>query len=253
MAPDPAPESEGVAVRSILLALAVAWLCCGPARAAAGSIVFLAGTHHTMPLSRFDEALLVEGIVKDVGEAIAQRLDRQARFIAVPPRRVPLMLKAGDADGICYILPQWVDGDYNWTRPIIPGHGVLVARAGTPIAAGIGALAGVTIGTVAAYRYDSFDKALGKRFQRDDAPAMESNVQKLLAGRMDYAIMEKMTFDYLMRGQDKPALRADLEFDPIRARCAFSRKSAIPFAQVEQAVKSLAEDGSFDRILARYR
>ena len=240
-------------MRRAFLSILLATSCFGSAFAAEAEVVFLAGAHHTMPLSQFDQGVLSTGIVKDIGEAIAQRLGRRARFVTVPPRRVAGMLQAGAADSVCFVMPGWIDGDFRWTQPLIPVHGVLVARTNAPAVRRIADLAGKPIGTVAAYRYTSFEAGLGKQFVRDDAPFMANNVQKLLAGRMQYAIMEKMTYDYLMRGAQKPPLRADLEFDPVRAQCAFSRKSAISFAKVEQAVKGLLADGTIEKILARYR
>jgi len=217
------------------------------------AIVFIAATNHTMPLSEFQDSVMTGGILKDLGDAIAQRLGRRARYLSLPPKRVPLYLANGSADGVCYIRPQWVDGDFNWTCALIPATGVLAARTDAPVAHGFADVAGKPIGTVAAYRYTNFEKALGAHFQRDDAPSQDSNVNKLLAGRMQYAILEKITYDFLARFGAKPAIRVDMEFEPIKAQCAFSKRSTIPFAEVDKAVNSLLDDGSVERILAKYR
>ena len=82
---------------------------------------------------------------------------------------------------------------------------------------------------------------------------MELNISKIQHGRMQYAIMGRMTAEYLMRAEPQHKLRIDFEFDPFKAQCAFSRKSAIPFDDVQRAIGSLVSDGSIDRLLHRYR
>jgi ABC-type amino acid transport substrate-binding protein len=206
-----------------------------------------------MPLSRFEQGTLSGGILKDLGDALAQRLGRSARYLSVPPKRVPLMLQNGEADAVCYILPAWVPGTYHWSSPLLPGSGVLVARAEAAPVKTLAQLAGKPVGTVAGYRYKNFEAALGARFMRDDAPFMINNWQKLQAGRMQYAIMERMTVDYLLRENPAAKVRVDLEFEPIKANCAFSLKSRVPFAEADKAINAMLADGSIERILAQYR
>ncbi len=230
-------------------------LCCGMpgAFAAGGDIVFIAATNHTMPLSQFEQGRMTGGILKDLGDRIAKRLGRRAVYVSVPPKRVPLLLASGEADSVCYIMPQWIEGQFRWSRPLIPGSGVLVARSDAPVITALPQLADKKIGTVLGYRYQNFEAVLGKHFAREDAPVMSNNMQKLLAGRMQYAIMEKMTVDYLLRSGANPNVRVDLEFEHIKAHCAFSLKSRVKFAQANRAINSLIDDGTVERILTQYR
>ena len=223
------------------------------AEASADEIVFIAATNHAMPFSQFQDGALTDGLIKDLGEAIGQRLGRQVRFFSVPSKRVPLALANGEADGLCFSIPHWIDGNFNWSKPFLSTSSVLVARAGSPVIKSFDALAGIAVGTVAGYRHPEMEAALGNRFVREYAPFMESNFRKLEAGRMQYAIVEKLSFNYLTRFLPKHAIRIDLEFDRIQARCAFSPKSAIPFADTSRAINSLIDDGSVERMLARYR
>jgi polar amino acid transport system substrate-binding protein len=130
---------------------------------------------------------------------------------------------------------------------------VLVARADAPVVTSLPDLADKRVGTVLGYRYHNFDEVLGNHFAREDAPMMASNMNKLQAGRMQYAIMEKMTVQYLMRSNAHANMRVDLEFEPIKAHCAFSLKSNVKFADANRAINSLIDDGSVERILAQYR
>jgi hypothetical protein len=56
-----------------------------------------------------------------------------------------------------------------------------------------------------------------------------------------------------MRTDPAHKMRIDFEFDPFKAQCAFSPKSAIPFGDIQHAIGSLLSDGSVDRLMRRYR
>ncbi|MES2148886.1 MAG: transporter substrate-binding domain-containing protein [Pseudomonadota bacterium] len=235
-----------------LLALAISMLCAG-AGAGQAEIVFIAPTNHSMPLAGFDNGTLSAGIIKDLGDAIALGLGRKARYVNVPSRRVSRFLSSGQADGLCYVLPHWIPGQFDWSAPLVANASVIVARSDAPAVAAFGQLADRAVGTVSGYDYPQLDAALGARFVRDDAPSMDLMLRKLLAGRSQYAVVDKATLDYHVRADAASRLRVDLVFGQYMARCAFSRQSQVPFAQVEHVIQGLLDDGSVQRILLRYR
>ncbi|WP_162246544.1 MULTISPECIES: ABC transporter substrate-binding protein [unclassified Duganella] len=218
-----------------------------------GEMVFIAATNHNMPLSRFQDGDLADGLLKDLGDSIAQRMGLQARYLSVPAKRVSEYLVSGRADGVCYVLPRWLPGPFNWSQPLMPDSGVLVSRPEAPPVRALSDLANKPVGTVLGYSYSMIDAALGRAFVREDAPSMELNISKIQHGRMQYAIMGRMTAEYLMHSEPQHKLRIDFEFDPFKAQCAFSQKSAIPFREVQRAIGSLVSDGTVDRLLHRYR
>ncbi|MES2048051.1 MAG: transporter substrate-binding domain-containing protein [Pseudomonadota bacterium] len=239
-----------MSIRHLLFTLA---LLHGVAHAAKPEIVFIAPTNHTMPLAEFVGDKLQRGILKDLGEAIAERLGLHARFLALPSKRVSAALRAGDADGVCYVLPNWIEGEFNWSQPVIPNSGIIATRLDTPSIGSIQALSDLTIGTVLGYQYPQFDPVLGSHFKREDAPTMESNLQKLAMGRMDYAIVEQNTLDYHNSRVPQHRLKQALVFASFKAQCAFSQKSTVPFADIKLAIDALLLDKSIEKILARYR
>lgn len=216
-------------------------------------IVFAAPTNHAMPLAQFKDGVLTGGIIKDVGELIASRMRMSVRFVSLPSKRVSVALEEGQIDGVCYVQPEWIDGDYHWSQPFIPNSGVIASRSGTPVVHRLEELAGVPVGTVIGYRYPDLENALGERFVREDAPTMESNIRKLMVGRIAYAVVESITLSYHMKTQTAAALRSDIEYDRFQARCAFSRKSRLPFLELDHAINSLIQDGSMREIFQRYR
>ncbi len=230
---------------------AVLTLTCAPSWAGP-DFVFVAATNNTMPLARFDGRRLSGGIVKDLGDAIAARLQRQARYLDTPSKRVWDVLAKGQADGICYVLPEWAEGSFNWSQPMIPDGLAIVAHPSAPVLRKLKDLAGKPVGTVIGYHYPDIEK-LGKQFVRDDAPTMEHNLNKISAGRRHYAAVELTSLAYRLRADPSVPLRTELVYANFKAQCAFSKRSLVPFAQVEAAIAGLQADGSVDKILARYR
>jgi polar amino acid transport system substrate-binding protein len=231
----------------------LALFACALAHAGQDEIVFIAPTNVAMPLAQFKDGRISGGILMDLGTAIAKRLGRTAQFVSVPSKRVSLVLAKGEADGVCYVMPHWIDGDFRWSRPLIPNTVLLVAHAKAPVVRSIAELAGKKVGTVAGYRYPEVDQALGAQFIRDDAPTSDLLAHKLAAGRTNYAIVGQSMFDYQKRNDKTFTARAELVITTVTTHCAFSRLSKIPFAQVEKAINTLADKGDVEAIVARYR
>lgn len=221
--------------------------------AAAEELVLVAPLNQVMPFAQFQQDKLTGGILKDLGDAIAQRLGRKIGFVSVASEQVSATLTAGKADGICYVRPFWIDGDFNWTRPLIPDAELVAAREGAPRIRSLADLRDRPVGTVSGYRYPRVEQVLGLRFQRSDSPSMEENLRRLLVGAVRYTVISQATLAWQMRQNKELKLRSDLVFASFSAQCAFSRRASIPFGDINHAINSLLDDGSVDEILARYR
>jgi len=242
--------------RSVLRHLLFAGLLCTAAIArAGGEVIFVSTQGNTMPLAAFEGEQIKDGIVKDLGIAIARRLGRTARFVTVSRNRLVSSLTEGQADGVCYVLPAWLgDAPLRWSRPLIPNRDLVVGRMDAPAVASTAELADEPIGTVLGYRYPELEGLLGSRFRRDDAPDMPSNLRKLAAGRLRYAIVDQLTLQYEMRtslSQFKPG--SSLTVASFGAACAFSLKGRVPADELQRSADALLLDGTMDAILARYR
>ncbi|WP_374434018.1 substrate-binding periplasmic protein [Inhella sp.] len=168
-------------LRALLLA---SCLC---ATAQAQEIVFVAPTNHTEPIAYFGPGGLLEsGILKDIGDRLAERLQRKARYLPVPSRRVSETLRKGEADLVCYVLPGWLEGEYRWSVPVLPNAEVVAARPEAPDIERLEDLQGRQVGTVIGYRYTHLlaDPRQPLPFVRQDALNTRSNLDKLAAGRM---------------------------------------------------------------------
>lgn len=236
--------------------LVLATLLAGAATAQAqeAPLVFIAPANHTLPFVDLQRGQLAGGILKDLGEAIAERVGRKASFIVVPAKRVSAALDNGEADALCYSTPAWTDLSHvRWSRPVFDYNGVVARRADAPPLQQLSQLAHERLGTVAGYRYLEVEAALGTSYLRDDAPDMGRNLAKLTAGRVRYAMTEKLTLAYAMRESPAPGPQLALSTVSYPTHCAFSTRRGLPLASLDRAVDALVADGSIDRILARYR
>lgn len=231
----------------------IALLMSCAAQALAGDLVMLAPLDQTMPIVRFQEGRLAGGVLKDVGDAIALRLGRRAVYLNADVADVKPMLTSGRADALCYVLPLWIDGDYEWSTPLIPDSEMLVARAGSPAVHSLSDLRDRPVATVAGYRYPRVEQVLGKHFIRTDAESLEKSLQQLSDGKVQYAIAGENLLAYMQHNNPGLKVRAELVFAQFKAQCAMSRKSQVPFKDFNRAIDAMLEDGSIEQILARYR
>lgn len=218
-----------------------------------GELVMLAPVDQAMPIARFQNGVVAGGIVKDFGDVLAQRLGRRPVYLNADSPEVTPALMGGRADAMCYVMPFWIDGEYNWSPPLFPDAEMIAARSDMPHLRSLKDLRDRQVGTVVGYKYQRVELVLGSRFRRVDAANMEANIQQMIAGKVPYTMISEATLNYLQRGTPELKVRADLVFSAYKAQCAFSQKSRIPFDEVSRAIDALLKDGSIDQILARYR
>ena len=236
-----------------LLTFLLAALPSPAVHAAPGELVMLAPLDQTMPIVRYQNGALAGGILKDLGDALAQRLGRRAVYLSVDVPGVAPALTSGRADAMCYVLPFWIDGDYDWSTPLLPDNEMVVGLVDAPPLRSLKDLKDKPIGTVAGYRYPRVERVLGKRFARTDSASMELNVQRMVEGKAQYTMVGETTLLYQQRIHPELKVRPELVFSSFKAQCAFSRKSQVPFAEANRVIDAMLKDGSIDQILARYR
>jgi polar amino acid transport system substrate-binding protein len=221
---------------------------------AAGDLLMIAPLNQAMPLAQFDNDKISGGIIKDLSEAIARRAGRTAAFISVAGDQVGAVLREGKADGICYVRPFWIDGDFHWSRPLIPDAELVASLPDAPVVRSLLDLRDRPVGTVKSYRYPRVEQVLGLRFLREDSPTMEENLRRMMQGTVSYTVIAQSTLYYQMKINKSLKLRPDLVFASFTAQCAFSKRgNAVQFSQLNKAIDGLIDDGSVEAILARYR
>ncbi len=224
-----------------------------PAMASEGELLMIAPLNQSMPYARYEGERITSGIIKDISEAIGKRVGRRVRFVALAGTQVSTALSEGRVDGICHVRPHWIDGDFHWSRPLIPDAELIASHLDAPVIRTLGDLRDRTVGTVIGYRYPRVEQVLGMRLKRDDAPTMEENLKKMMGNGARHTIMGRNTLSYQMRTNKALRLRPDLVFAEFTSQCAFSRKTVRSFDELDKAIGSLIEDGSIEAIMAHYR
>lgn len=239
--------------RRSLLGMAV--LAAVPARADEAVLHVLVDGSLEMPQAGIKDGRAVDGLQVHLAQEIAQRLGRTARFRLVPRRRMAQMLGEGqEADLACNYLPGWLPGPLQWSRPYLDDADLLVTATRRPAPARLQEVVGQRIGTVSGFLYPETETVLGSNFQRDDAPNLITNMRKLASGRIDHAIVGRVTFDYLQRRGEIPLeLHPPLVIARLRAACALSPRSPVSLAQLDAAIAAMQADGSLARIVERFR
>lgn len=242
-------------MRSVVLALLLSW---GPAGIAApAALRFSAVDSWAMPLAEFRENRLVGGIIHDLILRLAHRLEMPAQILVLPRNRVELALKQGEIDVRCYISPRWIANgeEYLWSVPFIHQRDLIVARQGSASVPGPDALSGQTIGTVLGYAYPRLQQLFDRgALQRDDARNQELVLQKLLAGRYQYALSNELALAWFNRDlpdSDHLVGVATLDEEPVS--CLVRNDPALPTQRILRALSQMKESGEIDAILARYR
>ncbi|WP_373999656.1 substrate-binding periplasmic protein [Bdellovibrio bacteriovorus] len=216
-------------------------------------------SNYAMPLlgvTRLPQGqVLQEGVLKDLGEALAKELKREPQFILLPKIRVAENLKQGSIDVLCHLNEVWqpaIKNDVYWSDDLYESRNLIVHIDSKPIKS-ISDLYGARVGTVLNFIYQNLDPYFAKKqILREDAPTNESNIQKILKGRIDYLVMSNLEFDFYKRIY--PTLDAvDLSMDSVQTKCALSKKSSISPESFEKAIQTIQRNGVLRKILKSYQ
>lgn len=208
-----------------------------------------------MPQALFKDGEAVDGLQVQLAQEIGRRLGRSVRFRQVPRRRVsPMLVDGQEADLICNYLPAWLPGPLQWSRSYLEDADLLITAARRPPLTQLQDAAGQPLGTVSGFFYPEVAAVLGSGFVRDDAPNAIATLRKLALGRVDHALVGRVTFEYLRRqGHLALELHPPLVIARFKTACALSPRSSVRLAQLDAALAAMQADGSLTRILDRYR
>lgn len=262
-----APPGRRVAWLPALLLLGLLWLAM-PTAAATAVLRILVTTGTSLPFAdisqgdpRGNDLQLQGGIIRDWGQALAERLGREPRFLLMPTRRVGLQLRNGSFDLQCFENPQWYGREdaawIDWLpHPLMEVIEGLVSTADAPPVKTLEELQGKTIGVVNGYRYPLLDPLFDTgQMQRSVAQNESRLLQMQQLGRADYSVISLLQFEHA-RARD-PKLRSlvasPLEVSRTALYCLRQRQSPISRAELAAAQRALLLEGRLKAILDRYR
>lgn len=192
-----------------------------------------------------------EGFGMALGRLLAARLAREPVFLHLPRKRLAPALTAGEGDLLCGYTPAWLPGDFRWSRGFIDVSDLLVSATRVAPPKQLTQLTGRQVGTLSGYHYPLLEQQLGRRFLRNDSATVKTSLQRLLAGRYDYAIVGEAALRYYLQ-HDFPhlPLNPPLVLQRVAARCALSPSATLTLPQLEQAITRIHHDGSYAALLA---
>lgn len=241
---------------SLWFALLAVLLTGASARAADAPPVLrvVAPTNQSMPMLKMAEQEPVDGLLKDLGEVLAQRLGLKAVFVPLPSKRAGPAVASGAADLLCYVKPEWIEGQVLWTQLFLPGTGVIAASAKAPAVAQLQDLQGEMLGTVLGYRYPVIDRAFKQQpIRRQDVADADTNLRRLAVGRLRYAVTDRAALAYYVRLNPTAGLREVLEVEQYELGCALTPSRAGLLQPLNKAIERLVSDGSLEALRSRYR
>lgn len=222
----------------------------------AGELVYVVSTGSAMPMTDFRDGVLVGGLLKEFGDALARELRMTPRYLTVPRKRVETPLASGQADILCDLRPEWLDGkDWLWSEAIFTNNEIVATRLDTAAVRSVDELRRQRIGTILGYRYAHLEVPLGDEFARDDATSDDFNLSKLLRKRFRYMLTNSLYFDYQRKIHPERALLnpAAYKVSAFDTYCALPPRGKLALPALDRAIQALKRRGEIQAILDRFR
>lgn len=215
--------------------------------------VRVVGNH--APPYRIVEHGVFRGIYIDAFREVARRAGFSVEFHEAPTARALLMLDSGEADVM--LGPNRTperEAFLVFTKATFPSEPKVFYSNLGGVVDNYHDLAGKTIAVVrSAVYFEPFDSDLG--LIKEVAPDYESALRKVEAGRNDVVIAPELQGDYLVRSLGLKLVKAAYRVEGRPSHIALSRRSPVLALQgtIEATLEALMADGTWDRIVARYR
>ena len=181
----------------------------------------------------------------------------------LPRRRLDLLLKTGKLDGLVMgVNPVWFDDrneqKFLWSLPFMSDTDEIVSSRDRPFDyTGPKSMLGMRIGTVLGYYYPGLNELLAEgKIQRDDASSDENSFRKLMAGRVDAAIVSRSQYDYEMKTHEELSGHFYISRQPLEQ---YERHIMLPLsmprvqAQINAMLKNSAADPNWQKLINGYR
>ncbi|HYP77848.1 MAG TPA: transporter substrate-binding domain-containing protein [Polyangiaceae bacterium] len=193
-------------------------------------------------------------VALNLTEQALERAGYQSETSFVPDGQLTVKLQQREYDGSAAL---WRDREREqyllYSKPYLENRLVLVARKGSNVSASsFSELPGKRVALIEGYAYgDAVDKAVGPQFVR--GPSASANLQALLAGKVDYVLLDDLVVEYLFEQNSKDApLRLEAGQASLVTRSLhFALRKDLPDAQrvidrFNDAIASMVGDGTYN-------
>lgn len=249
----------------ILQVLAVAFLCAFSTRAGAQAERVLLVQDNSYPPYMTVRGALPEGIYSAILREAKRRMQSEALFLeAVPWTRATLLVENGRAQGLVgsYYKPEARPWIRHWSVPLYQEEVSVFCRDGVAKSDWIypDDFKGLLFGNIAGYKAPGprfFEMVEQGRIKLEEAQTNEQNLSKLVLGRIDCYVVERLATEILIRKNNYKNVRivATASMEP--AYIGYSDKWTGPDADafieaMDAALTSMKKDGTIDGIVASY-
>ncbi|WP_312494198.1 substrate-binding periplasmic protein [Pseudomonas cremoris] len=237
--------------------LGALWMITTASLAAPTPLRFSVSDSWAMPMVQLDGDQPTQGILYDLMSSLATQVGRPAQFHVLARARIAGAMEHGDIDIRCYVAQAWVDnlsGDYIWSVPLMVQRNVLVSPRAPAQPVQLAKLAPQSIGTVLNYRYSTLDALFAKgQLTRDDARNEEQVLQKLVAGRYQYAVINEWTLDRFNLGmQEGRRLHKVAAIEELSLGCIVRNDPNVPVQPILRTLLRMKMSGEIDDIIRLY-
>lgn len=155
----------------------------------------------------------------------------------LPRRRLDLMVNAGTLDGLVIgVNPLWFNDKqerkYLWTGTLLHDVDEVISTKEKAFEyTGLESLTGLRVGLVLGYYYFGVSEmATAGKLSRDDASSEDHNFKKLLANRIDVAIISRSNHDFVMKHQPELVGKFSISSKP---HDQYERRIMIPLSMTK--------------------
>jgi ABC-type amino acid transport substrate-binding protein len=225
-----------------------------------GEITFSYWNEAAPPFAYQEGTGIAGGIIKDFGDALAQRLDKQPHYLKLPVPRTEQYLVDGTLDVNCITSRAWkkTPDSYHWSPTLFEDADRLLIRKDSGFEINDfkdleGKLLGVYNGYV--YHPTIMNMIESGKVKTVKVNSVEKGILLLKLQRLDALIDFGIILRYQLKTADeKGELRlANLIADEYELSCAYSKKLSIPRAEFDTAISELIDKGLVSEILRKYR
>lgn len=224
--------------------------------AAAQELIFIDTNTRSLPWMKIENDQITQGFIKDSAEAIAKQLGYTAKVQAYPRKRLANLLNTGHADLLCFMRPEWVSAEVNWSEPMAWDADAIITRHNTPAISHFSEIKNQAINTVLGYHYPELETALKQEFVRFDGLSEAISLMNLINGRNQFAVLSETYYRYQLKSHPhREQLNPNyfLTAPPAPLRCALSKKSTLQIEQLNQALAQLNKNRTLEKIYKQYR
>lgn len=217
------------------------------------------GEHNYPPYAIIEKGRLVSGIIKDINDAITEKLSVDIEYVYLPRKRQVRALFSEKIDAIAISNPNWVEDKtkFLWSEPLFVEYNILVTAQKNNLTINkFSDLKGMTVGTLRGYFYPTLEKAFAqKQLLRSDVSRLDLNFSRLSKGWIDSFVDSHITINYHLQRIEQPEQYkiSSLVISEHNIHSALSANSNVSVKQYNKTLIALKKAGVIDDILKKYQ